>query len=132
MTVVIRHIRHSFAVMALPVSLQSSHHSRRRYQQLVAQEAAKSVSTPIQDQEKVRIEIDWFSQGFHNRPDVDNIAKPIIDALKGILFTDDKQVESYTVKKHSTLGPIQFWREPLSIVEPLLAGSSDYVFVRVY
>lgn len=99
---------------------------------MVAQEAAKSVSSPIPHQQKVRIEIDWFSQGFDNRPDADNMAKPIIDALKGILFTDDKQVESYTVRKHSTLGPIHFWREPLSIVEPLLAGTNDYVFVRVY
>jgi hypothetical protein len=132
MTVVFRHIRHSFVVIGLPVSLQSSHDSRKRYQQLVAQEAAKSASSPIQDREKVRIEIDWFSQGFENRPDADNIAKPIIDALKGILFTDDKQVETYTIRKHNTLGLIEFWREPLSIVEPLLAGNSDYVFVRLY
>ena len=132
MTVVIRHIRHSFTVIGLPVSLQSSKESRKRYQQSVAQEAAKSILSPIDDKENVKIEIDWFTEGFDNKPDADNIAKPIIDALKGIVFIDDKHVESYTVRKHDTLGVISFHREPLSIVEPLLNGNNDYVFIRIY
>jgi hypothetical protein len=125
-------IRHSFAVIGVPVSSQSSKESRRRYQQLVAQEAAKSPVSTIESEEKVKIEIDWFSEGFNNKPDADNIAKSIIDALKGIVFTDDKQVESHTVRKHDTLGVTSFWREPLSIAEPLLDGNGDYVFVRIY
>lgn len=132
MTVVIKPIRYSFVVIGSPVSLQSSPSSRQRYQQVVAQAASKSVATLIRDEEKVTIEIDWFSEGFKNKPDADNIAKPILDALKGLMFTDDKQVESYTVRKHDTLGVISFWREPLSIIEPLLDGSKEYIFVRTY
>jgi ribosomal protein L14E/L6E/L27E len=132
MTVVVRRIRQSFVVIGVPVSSQGSKESRKRYQQLVSQEAAKSVASLIKDKEKVKVEIDWFSEGFENKPDADNIAKPIIDALKGIVFTDDKQVESHTVRKHDTLGVISLWREPLSIVEPLLDGNRDYVFVRIY
>jgi crossover junction endodeoxyribonuclease RusA len=132
MTIVIRRIRHSFAVIGVPVSSQSSKESRKRYQQLVAQEAAKSVKSPIKDNEKVKIEIDWFSEGFENKPDADNIAKPIIDALKGIVFPDDKQVESHTIRKHDVLGVIRFDMEPLSIVDPLLNGNNDYVFIRIY
>lgn len=132
MTVVIRYMRCSFSVNGVPVSSQGSNHSRRRYQQAVAQEAAKSMLSPVDDKEKLKIEIDWFTQGFADKPDTDNIAKPIIDALKGIVFTDDRQVESHTVRKHDTSGVISFQREPLSIVEPLLDGNSDYVLVRIY
>lgn len=31
------------------------------------------------------------------RPDVDNILKPILDALKGTVYVDDSQVRSITV-----------------------------------
>ena len=132
MTVVIRHIRHSFSVDGVPVSSQASRQSRRRYKQSVAHEAANSIVSPINDKDTVIIEIDWFTQGLANEPDTDNIAKPIIDALKAILFTDDRQVQSHTVRKHDTSGPLSFQREPLSIVDPLLNGNYDYVLVRIY
>jgi len=132
MTVVIRRIRHAFPVIGSPVSLQSSHRSKQQFQQLVAQAASKSVASPIKDKERVKVEIDWFSEGIKNKPDADNIAKPILDALKGVIYSDDKQVESLTVRKHDTLGVISFWEEPLSIVEPLLDGIKDYIFVRIY
>lgn len=138
MTVVMRRIRHSFAVIGVPVSAQTrtrSHISReryQRYQRLVAQEATKRVANPIEDREKVKVEIDWFTEGLKNKPDADNIAKPIIDALKGIVFTDDKQVESCIVRRHDTLRVIASHMEPLSIVDPLLDGNDDYVFIRIY
>lgn len=132
MTVVIRHIRHSFSVNGVPVSSQGSKESRRRYKEAVAHQAAKNIVSPIDDKDNVKVEIDWFTEGFANKPDTDNIAKPIIDALKGIAFTDDRQVKSHIVRKHDTLGVIHFQREPLSIVEPLLNGNNDYVFIRIY
>jgi len=132
MTTIVRQIKHGFAVIGKPVSLQSSSRSKQRYQRVVIQAAGKSVASPIKGEEKVKIEIDWFSEGFENKPDADNIAKPILDALKGIVFADDKQVESHTVRKHDTLGVISFWREPLSIIEPLLYGNKDYIFIRIY
>ena len=132
MTVIIRRIRHSFAVIGLPVSQQASPKSKRQYQTTVAKAASNSVVSPIKDAEKIKIEIDWFSEGFQNKPDVDNIIKPIQDALKGIVFTDDKQVESVVARKHDTLSVIYFMREPLCLVEPLMNGHNEYVFVRVY
>jgi len=132
MTVVFRRIRYSFAVVGIPASSQGSTESKRRYQRLVAQEATRSVPNPVGQEEKVKVEIDWFSEGFENKPDSDNIAKPIIDALKGIVFADDRQVQSHVVRKHDTLGVMHFHREPLSIIEPLLDGSNDYAFIRIY
>jgi len=132
MTVIVRRIRYSFAVIGLPVSTQSSSRSKRQYQTVVAKAATKSVVSTIRGSERIKIEIDWFSEGFQNKPDVDNIIKPIQDALKGIVFADDNQVESIVARRHDTLGVIRFMREPLCLVEPLMSGHREYVFVRVY
>ena len=34
------------------------------------------------------------------KPDVDNIAKAVLDALNGVIWVDDKQVVELTVKKY--------------------------------
>lgn len=38
------------------------------------------------------------------RPDVDNLAKAILDALKGLAWHDDSQIVSLTVRKYYTEG----------------------------
>lgn len=132
MTVIVRRIRYNFAVIGAPVSQQSSHKSKRQYQIKVAEAANKSVASPIRGDERIKIEIDWFSEGFQNKPDVDNIIKPIQDALKGILFVDDNQVESIVARRYDILTVIHFMSEPLCLIEPLMNGQREYVFVRVY
>ena len=132
MTVIFRRIRYSFAVIGSPVSHQGSPKSKQRYQATVAKAASNSVVSPIKDDERIKIEIDWFSEGFQNKPDVDNIIKPILDSLKGIVFTDDKQVESVVARKYDTVSVISFMREPLCLIEPLLNGHKEYIFVRIY
>ena len=132
MTVIVRRMKYGFAVIGLPVSTQSSPKSKRQYQTTVAEAASKNVASPVRDNEKIKIEIDWFSEGFQNKPDVDNIIKPIQDALKGILFVDDKQVESIVARRHDILSVIHFMREPLCLIELLMNGHREYVFLRVY
>lgn len=132
MTVKIRQIKYSFAVIGVPISLQSSSRARQNYQKLVSRIASEGIAHPIKNSERVRIEIDWFSEGFKNKPDIDNIAKPIQDALKGIVFVDDDQVVSIEARKHNILYTNHFNEEPLCIVEPLLNGHSEYIFVRIY
>lgn len=132
MTVVVRRIRYSFAVLVPPLSQQANSKSKRQYQMTVAKAASSSVVSPVQTDERIKIEIDWFSEGFQNKPDVDNIIKPILDALKGVVFVDDNQVESVKARKHDTSSIILFMREPLCLVEPLMNGHKEYVFVRIY
>jgi len=132
MTVIVRYIRYGFPVIGSPVSVQGSHKSKRQYQAAVAKAASTSMVSPIEGGERIKIEIDWFSEGFQNKPDIDNIIKPIQDALKGVVFVDDNQVESIVARKHDTLRVISFMREPLGIIKPLLNGHREYVFVRIY
>ena len=132
MTVTIRDLKYSFPVIGRPVSLQSSPHSKQRYRKQVAEAARRSVDKPVESREGIRIEIDWFSEGVRNKPDVDNIIKLIEDALKGYVFLDDSQVESVEARRHDTTSVMRFIREPLCIVEPLMKGDLEYVFVRIY
>ena len=39
------------------------------------------------------------------KPDVDNIAKSVLDGMNGIVFDDDAHVTSLTVEKRFTAGP---------------------------
>lgn len=41
-----------------------------------------------------------ISSGFHNqKPDVDNLAKAILDALNGVAYEDDSQIQMLSIKK---------------------------------
>jgi crossover junction endodeoxyribonuclease RusA len=130
--IVIKHMRHGFHVVGCPASVQSTPSSKRQYRTLVADAARSTVSEPITGPERIMIEIDWFTQSLENKPDVDNIIKPIQDALKGIVFVDDSQVESVTARKHDLLTITSFVREPLGIIDPIIQGCKEYVYVRIY
>jgi hypothetical protein len=125
-------MRHGFPVAGCPVSVQSTPSSKRRYRALVADAARNTISEPVASSKRITIEIDWFTPGFESKPDVDNIIKPIQDALKGIVFVDDSQVEDVTARKHDLLAITSFMREPLSIIDPIIQGCKEYVYVRVY
>lgn len=132
MTTIIREMKCHFPIIGMPVSQQSKHASRKRYKARVTEVARKMISSAIGEDDKLKIEIDWFSEGFENKPDIDNIVKTIQDGLKGIVFRDDSQVASVITSKHDVLQLISFIDEPLCIVKPLMEGCQEYVYVRIY
>lgn len=70
-----------------------------------------AICPPVSWSKKKRAQA--LSQLIHptGRPDIDNVAKGILDAMNGVAYLDDKQVISLTVRK--------FYRD------------SDYAYVRV-
>lgn len=130
--IIIRRMRHGFAVIGCPASVQSSRSSKRRFMTLVADAARNTVSEPVASSTGIRIEVDWFTSGLENKPDVDNIIKPIQDALMGIVFADDSQVETVTARRHDLLAVTTFMREPLEIIDPIMQGCEEYVYIRIY
>lgn len=80
-----------FIVIGTPVSSQGTSGNRKFWQQLVRREgeAAGSGQRPIS--EAVVLKLVYF---FEKEPiaDLDNLVKPVQDALKGIAYDDDKQV----------------------------------------
>ena len=127
----IRPILYSFSVIGAPVSSQA-HKSKEIWKTVVGEAAKTCVEKPLQIGVRVDLQIDWFSHGSRNKPDVDNILKPILDALKGLLYVDDNQVSSVTSRHNDTDSVLHFIEEPIQIIEPLLSGNKEYIYIRAY
>jgi len=75
-----------------PQSLQANRKGLERYKERIRNAAGNVVPHPTKSK---RIDIEIFFRAERPlRADVDNIIKPILDALKGIVYLDDSQVRS--------------------------------------
>lgn len=80
-----------FTIKGPPISHQAKSRSQQRWKAAVAAAATAKVApgnAPTVDD--VAIRITYYYEG--DAPDVDNIIKPIQDALIGIVYDDDSQV----------------------------------------
>jgi Holliday junction resolvase RusA-like endonuclease len=94
-----------FVVAGPPVSQQSRRRERVvAWRQAVA-EAARAAwpvdAPPIATD--IAVTITYFYEGVP--ADVDNIVKPILDALKGIAFSDDRQISDLVSQRRPLAGP---------------------------
>ena len=83
---------------------------------------AVAVTVPL------KIEITHFYEAVEL--DVDNLAKPIIDALKGLIFLDDRQVTELLCRKRD-LGRSLRVSNPSSVLAGGLSRGNDFLFVTV-
>ena len=80
-----------FTIKGPPISLQAKPASRNRWKAAVAAEANIAIPNgAIPTADDVAISITYYYEG--DSPDVDNIIKPIQDALISIVYIDDAQV----------------------------------------
>lgn len=78
-------------IPGIPKSSQSKG-SKIKYKQIIQETTKKQVPYPIRSE---RIDIEIFFVALRTmRADVDNIIKPILDALNNIVYFDDNQVRS--------------------------------------
>ncbi|MDQ3815140.1 MAG: RusA family crossover junction endodeoxyribonuclease [Armatimonadota bacterium] len=121
----------AMAIARRPASLKNAN---QKYKEAIRQaaQARMGQSPPLQGSLYVRIV--WF-HAVKTTQDVDNIVKPILDALKGVVFADDFQVAQClavridTNKTYSTSGDA-----PSGIFEALLSllsGSDNVLYVEV-
>lgn len=78
-----------------PQTYRKNKKSLSRYIELIQENTKKIVPFPI-NSKRIDIEIFFLSEN-SIRADVDNIIKPILDAMQGIVYFDDKQVRSVRV-----------------------------------
>lgn len=79
----------SMVLPRTPKSVQTD--SRKKYQKTISNAAtAKYVQAPVGD-DRLYIRIIWFARKDVG-PDVDNIIKPIADALQGVVYRNDRQL----------------------------------------
>jgi hypothetical protein len=88
-----------FIVSGAPRSANANPRSRRRWRDRVgeaAQEALRQPNLPM-DRE-FAVVIIYFYRG-DTTLDVDNIAKSLLDGIKGVMFRDDRQVSQLLVRR---------------------------------
>jgi crossover junction endodeoxyribonuclease RusA len=83
-----------FVVEGPPVSLRAQRKNARRYQRWVTTvgEAARKEWPSTQSPTSADVEVVVTIYYTAAPPDVDNVIKPILDALKGLVYVDDQQV----------------------------------------
>jgi Endodeoxyribonuclease RusA len=90
----------AFAVKGVPVSDQSENdRARYRWKREVAESAKRELPKKYSlVEEAMSVTIVYFYIG-ETDLDVDNIPKLILDALKGVIYADDKKIEQILVRK---------------------------------
>ncbi|MFO7997013.1 MAG: RusA family crossover junction endodeoxyribonuclease [Dehalococcoidia bacterium] len=95
MTTVVRKPAFRIWVQGHPQSVQGDRKHLAAYRRRIGEAAREVVPYPTKSK-RIDLEV-YFQSQRALRPDVDNILKPILDALKGTVYTDDSQVRSITV-----------------------------------
>ena len=121
-------------VVGAPRSANANPRSRRRWRERVARAARERLHEEgeLADAD-VAVLIIYFDQG-ETTLDVDNIAKSLLDGLKGVLFRDDRQVSELVVRKTRLSAGLLLTGASLYLldaVERMSQDASDFVYVRV-
>ena len=117
-----------FLIDGPPVSQQARRRSRVSDYTLEVRElavAAYGRRLPFPELARVEITILFAASA----GDVDNFAKPILDALKGVVLTDDGQVMDLLLRKRP-LGATPF-TDPSDAMLDRLAAGREFVHVSV-
>lgn len=92
-------------------------------------EAAKNIFPPPDRIRKIEVRIDYFHVQ-SRRFDMDNIAKCVLDALNGIAYADDRQVQEQVSNAHDLRDVVFLPEGPADLVKPLREYDT-YLFIRV-
>ena len=125
----------SFVVDGTPKSLQSKGGKKDGPWQTDVKGAAapvwgtaQTVDTPL------AVSITYLTERFvarSNQPDTDNIAKPILDALKGLVYDDDSIVTDVLCRRRTLNVPlVRFLNPPISFLNAL-SSSNEFAHVAI-
>ena len=62
--------------------------------------------------------------------DVDNMPKPILDALNGLIYADDSQITDLVCRKRDRNRDLQF-ENPSSVLVETLGRSEQFLYITV-
>lgn len=119
-----------FTVEGTAISLQASRHTRNAWKAVVR--AAGAAAVPPGSwalTERVAVTIFYFPED-QMLGDVDNIIKPILDALCHLIYVDDEQVERVLVQKFEP-GNIFSFSDPSPLLAAALAANRSTVYIKV-
>jgi len=119
-----------FTIEGPPVSQQTRRRERlvpwRAAVRTAAEDLWPSGSIPL-DQE-LSLTIAYFYEGAPT--DVDNIVKPILDSLKGLVYEDDRQITDLISRRRPLAGLFR-----IEVISPILAEAlnrgREFLYVRI-
>jgi len=118
----------SLVVKGKPLSIQAQAASRHRWMRTVQQAARTKFTQPLQD-EDLWIRITYFCTVAPNF-DIDNVSKPICDALNGIAYVDDHQLADRNTRKRAVRGSYRLEGVAPDLIEAL-AEQKDFVYIEI-
>jgi hypothetical protein len=127
------HVLHDLVIFGTPVSQQSKKpESKERWQRQV-QEAARLVVAEEDRLERADLAGALIDYHFgHTEVDLDNIAKPILDALTSIIYDDDRRIVALSLRKTDLRG-LRLQDPPPRLAHAIIeatAREDEFVYVR--
>ena len=118
-----------FLIPKRPVSLQAKPKSKQEWKSFVRFHAAQNWtgSPPVQNA-YLRLTLVYLCD--ESPPDVDNIIKPIQDALIGLIYEDDRVIADVDSHRRFLSDPLDLVKLPGLLVEGALRGE-ECVYVKV-
>lgn len=113
-----------------PLSLQSKNKTRKRAYKQSVENAAKQILpagfNPLT--QDLEIKITYYYEG--DTPDIDNIIKPIQDALIGVVYVDDQQIADTRSRKRDINGSYRVRNVSACLLQAFSNGK-DFVHVKI-
>lgn len=120
-----------FIVRGTPVSLQAKRpEAREEWKEIVKTASASAIPQPHYASEDRMAVTLYYLPGGSMQGDVDNIVKPILDALSRHIFLDDRQVERVVVQKFESGNMFEFTQPTVTFSEAL-GGERPLLYVRI-
>ncbi len=117
-----------FVIDGPPASRQSSAFSRNRWIEDIKRAAGQHWGSEPPLSTTVEVALANFFYG--GSPDLDNMAKPILDALKGLVYVDDSQVFDLICRKRNLNGDAGI-PNPSQILLLRLSNPGPFVHILV-
>lgn len=120
-----------FLVPGTPVSLQAKRaESREEWKERIKSASTTAIPTPhFASGARISVTI-YYLPAEPMQGDIDNIVKPILDALSRHIYMDDRQVERVVVQKFEP-GNVFTFAQPSAVFADALVGDRPIVYVRV-
>lgn len=98
-----------------------------RWQQTVASAVPAHIQPTFRD---LRLNLTFYFEGSTDL-DVDNIIKPVADAIEGLIYHDDRQVVAVAARKIGQQGIPPLINPPPILIQALQSGG-DFLLVEAY
>lgn len=122
----------AFTVLGVPKSVQAKNRRSVQVWKDRVADAARAVllSGFVPLDAEVRVAVTYFYSHATDL-DVDNIAKPIVDAMAGVVYEDDRLVTEVVLRKTDQTGDVTLLNPPPELADALYS-EPHFVYVRCY